>query len=83
MGRKAVGPVCCVTRVKETSALIEKRRGLPQCSWFDWQHIVSQQPCKPLHCALIVKRSPKYLAGKKIVCLKHLERHWVAGMGAV
>ncbi len=33
-----VGPMCCVTRVKEPSALIEKRRGLPRCSWFDWQH---------------------------------------------
>ncbi len=42
MGRKAVGPVCCVTRVKESSALIEKRRGSPWCSWFDWLHIAPQ-----------------------------------------
>ena len=33
MGRKAVGPMCCVTHVKEPSALIEKRRGSPRCSW--------------------------------------------------
>ena len=26
-GRKAIGPMCCVTHVKEPSALIEKRRG--------------------------------------------------------
>ena len=31
MGRKAVGPMCCVTHVKEHSALIEKRRGSPRC----------------------------------------------------
>ena len=28
MGRKAVGPMCCVTHVKEPSALIEKEKGL-------------------------------------------------------
>ena len=39
MGRKAIGPVCCVSHVKEPRALIEKRRGLPWCSWLDWQHI--------------------------------------------
>ena len=39
---EAVGPVCCVLHVKETSALIEKRRGLPRCSWFDWQHIAQK-----------------------------------------
>ena len=34
MGRKAVGPMCCVTHiVKEPSAPIEKRRGSPRCSW--------------------------------------------------
>ena len=33
MGRKAVGSMCCVTHVKEPSALIEKRRGSPRCSW--------------------------------------------------
>ena len=33
MGRKAVGPMCCVTLVKEPSALIEKRRGSLRCSW--------------------------------------------------
>ncbi len=42
MGRKAVAPVCCVTHEKEPSALIEKRRGLPRCSWFDWQHNAPQ-----------------------------------------
>ena len=29
MGRKAVGPICCVTNVKWPSALIEKWRGSP------------------------------------------------------
>ena len=33
MGRKAVGPVCCVIHVKEPSTLIVKRRGLPRCFW--------------------------------------------------
>ena len=33
MGRKTVGPMCCVTHVKEHSALIAKRRGSPRCSW--------------------------------------------------
>ena len=33
MGRKAVGPMCCVKHIKEPSALIEKRRGSPRCSW--------------------------------------------------
>ena len=42
MGRKAVCPVCCVTYLKEPSALIKMRRGSPQCSWFDWQHIAQQ-----------------------------------------
>ena len=29
----AVAPMCCVTHVKEPSALIKKRRGSPRCSW--------------------------------------------------
>ena len=33
MGRKVVGPMCCVTHVKKTSTLIENRRGSPRCSW--------------------------------------------------
>ena len=33
MRRKAVGPVCCVMLVKESSAFIVKRRGLPLCLW--------------------------------------------------
>ena len=33
MGRKAVGPVCCVIHVKEPSTLIVNRRGLPRCFW--------------------------------------------------
>ena len=33
MGRNAIGPMCCVMHVKEPSALIEKRRGSPRCSW--------------------------------------------------
>ena len=42
MGRKAVGPMCCVTHVKEPSALVENRWGSLRCSWFDWQHIAPQ-----------------------------------------
>ena len=42
MGSKAIGSVCCVMHVKEPSALIVKRRGLPQCSWSDRQHIAPQ-----------------------------------------
>ncbi len=42
MGRKAVGPVCCVMLVKEPSALVVKRRGSPLCSWFEWLHIAPQ-----------------------------------------
>ena len=49
MGCKTVGPVCCIMLVKEPIALIEKRRGLPPCSWFDWQNICATAPCKPLH----------------------------------
>ena len=41
-GCKAVGPGSCVTHIKEPSALIENRRGLPRCSWFDWQHTTAQ-----------------------------------------
>ena len=55
MGRKAVGPVCCVTHVKEPSALIEKRRGSPRCSWFDWQHIAPQHLVN--HYMVLCKRS--------------------------
>ena len=40
MGRKAIGPVCCITLIKEPSTLIEKWRGSPRCSWFNWQHTV-------------------------------------------
>ena len=32
MGRKAIGPVCCVMHVKEPRKLIVKERGLPRCS---------------------------------------------------
>ena len=55
MGRKAVGPVCCVMHVKEPSALIEKRRGSPRCSWFDWQHIAPQHLVN--HYMVLCKRS--------------------------
>ena len=33
MGRKAVGPVCCVMHVKEHKTLIVKEKGLPRCFW--------------------------------------------------
>ena len=43
MGRKSIGPLCCVTHVKEPSALYWKEKGFAlQCSWFDMQHIVPQ-----------------------------------------
>ena len=47
MGRKAVGPVCCVTHVKEPSALIEKVKGFTlvflvwsaaYCTTAPWNH---------------------------------------------
>ena len=44
MGRKAVGPVCCITHVKEPSALIEKRRGLPGVPG-----LISAQDIAPQH----------------------------------
>ena len=34
MGRKAVGPVCCVMHVKEPSTLIVKEKGRPGVSGF-------------------------------------------------
>ena len=47
MGRKALVRMCCVTPVKEPSALIKNRRGSPWCSWL-WllymyapQHLVN------------------------------------------
>jgi hypothetical protein len=42
MGLKVVAPVCCVKYLKETTALIIKKRGCPQCSWVEWQHIAPQ-----------------------------------------
>ena len=44
MGRKAVGPMCCVTHVKEPSALIEKKRGFAP--------LFLVNPCKPLKGAI-------------------------------
>ena len=55
MGRKVVGPVCCVTRVKEPSALIENRMGATRCSWSDWQHIAPQYLVN--HYMVLYKRS--------------------------
>ena len=46
MGRKALGPMCYVVHVKVPSALIEKRRALPWCSWSDWQQIAPQHLVK-------------------------------------
>ena len=51
VGRKAVGPMCCVTHVKDPSALAQKGRGSPRCSWL-WllyapEHLLN--PCKVLH----------------------------------
>ena len=38
--------MCYVTHVKEPSALIEKRRGSPRCSWSDRQQIAPQHLVK-------------------------------------
>ena len=46
MGRKAVGPMGCVTHVKEASALFEKRRGSPRC-----YAVCAVAPCKPFEGA--------------------------------
>ncbi len=43
VGRKAVGPVCCVMHIREPGTLIIKRRGLPLCFWHGWLQIA-------LHC---------------------------------
>ena len=48
MGRKAVGPMCCVMHVKEPSALIEKRRGSPRPVFLDVAAVCALAPCKPL-----------------------------------
>ena len=44
MGRKAVGPVCCVMHVKEPTI---KRRGLPRCFWFGWLQIAAHHLVNP------------------------------------
>ena len=49
MGRKAVGTMCCVTHLKEPSALIEKRRGCPGVPSL----IGCILHCKPLHVAFV------------------------------
>ena len=75
MGRKANGPVCCVTHVKEPSALIEKRRGSPQSSWL-WllsapQHLVI--PYKVLHNWVSeLKTSITYYSVKMYIILSAL-----------
>ena len=48
MGRKAVGPMCCVTQVKEPSALIEKRGGSPRAVFLAVAAVCAVAPCKPL-----------------------------------
>ena len=58
MGCNAAGPVICVTHVKEPKALIEKRRGSPQCSWFDWLHIAPQHLVN--HSLVLCKESRSY-----------------------
>ena len=57
MGCKAI-IVYCVMHIIEPSALIEKRRGSPRCSWFDWQHIVSWYLVN--HNIVLCKRSRFY-----------------------
>ena len=44
MGRKTVGPVCCVTHVKEPSALIKMKRGSHQKKWKSCASWESFQP---------------------------------------
>ena len=40
MGRKVVGPVCCVLRTWAQGGNLIKKAGVhPCCSWFDWLHI--------------------------------------------
>ena len=63
MGRKAIGPVCCVMHVKDPSALVEKRIGSPPCS---------PQPCYVTELVSYVKL---HLKTGKYWMLKRLERH--------
>ena len=47
MGRKAVGPMCCVTNVKETGALIRKENGFAPV-FLSVAALCATSPCKPL-----------------------------------
>ena len=48
MGRKAVGPMCCVTHVKDPSALIEKKKGFARV-FLAVAAECAEAPCKVLH----------------------------------
>ena len=48
MGHKVVGPNCCVTHIKEPSALIVTKTSLPGRSSVD----CTTAPCKPLQGAV-------------------------------
>ena len=50
MGHKAVGPMCCVTHVKEPSALITKEKGFTTV-FLDVAAVCAVAPCKPLEGA--------------------------------
>ena len=62
MGRKAVGPMCCVMHVKEPNALIEKRRGSPRCSLFDRVNIMPQHLLNDCMVLCTTKRSRSHNA---------------------
>ena len=44
MGSKTIGQLCCVMHIKESGALIEKRRASSLSSLFNWMHIAPQHP---------------------------------------
>ena len=53
MGRKAVGPVCCVMHVKEPRTLIVKEKGLAPVFLVWLAADCAASPCKPLQGAII------------------------------
>ena len=87
MGRKAVGPVCCVIHVKEPSIHLSLRRGLPRCFWLaprnrqlDWWRFTNvdwiglDMLCRILHiCNLLWRRSEciDWILPYTNVCMKN------------
>ena len=52
MGRKAVGPVCCVMHIKETQCTYQKEKGFAPVFLVWLAAYCAIAPCKPLHGAI-------------------------------